>query len=632
MYRIWFAAETMVFIWFLIFLFFNPINAQQYYDPSDCSENTNYPGSRYTCNHSYQHPCQTFLVYRASHYFKTISDVSQLFQLDPAELLHLNNLKSQLKVLEPGREVLVPIKCSCLGQFFQATFNYTVPENSTVDLSDIACRIFEGLAKPGTLVEENTSEGNNVEVGTKLHVPLKCACPDNSSNSSGVKYLVTYPLVEGDEPSILSEKFSISPVDLWVANNFQPWPTIYPNTTVLIPLKTDPVINFSIPRSPPPSPGFLPTILVQKTTNTKLRNLYIAGSVVGFILLLAALIVCGLHVKALRKFKVVKLQSFNTRSSQLSCPTPSSPRSGQLTGRSSATSCLSPDLLAGIKYSLRNYSIEDLKRATDDFSEERKIGDQAYKGLNMDNAEMMIKLMRFEQTRQVIDIHSKINHINILNLLGVCYGENDYSWSYLVFELPSNGCLRDLLSNSSNPLRWDKRTQIAFDIATALHYLHYCIFPTYAHLSVNSRNIFVTTDWRAKLTNIRTNPAVGSSRGNENIESVKGCVAPEYVVDGSVSEKVDIFAFGVVLLELISGKDDVDGKSFKECIAFLGGKTTEGGCFDGLRSFMDPCLKEDYPLAEALCVTVLAKACVEEDPLHRPSMDDILKVLVRMVR
>ena len=76
--------------------------------------------------------------------------------------------------------------------------------------------------------------------------------------------------------------------------------------------------------------------------------------------------------------------------------------------------------------------------------------------------------------------------------------------------------------------------------------------------------------------------------------------------DGSVSEKVDIFAFGVVLLELISGKDDVDGKSFKECIAFLGGKTTEDGCFDGLRSFMDPCLKEDYPLAEALRLAVLA--------------------------
>ncbi|KAG5238060.1 lysM domain receptor kinase [Salix suchowensis] len=494
----------MFFIWFLIFLFFNP------------TKNTSYPGSRYTCNHSYQHSCQTFFVCRANQYI--LQDVSQLLQVDPAELLHLNNLKSQLKVLGPGRE---------------AAFNYTVPENSTIDLSDIACIIFEGLAKPGTLFEENTSEENNVEMGTELRVPLKCACPDNFSNGSGVKYLVTSPLVEGDEPSILSETFSISPVDLWVANNFQPWPTIYPNTTVFIPLKIDPVINFSI-------------------NALHLQVLWLHGLLVGS----------------------------NGRSSPLSFPTPSSPRSGQLAGRSSATSFLSPDLLACIKYSLRTYSIEDLKRAD---------------GIRTDSPN---------------------------------YRSHKYSEFAWCLFLPGNGCLRDLLSNSSNPLRWDKRTEIAFDIATGLHYLHYCIFPTYAHSSVSSRNIYVTTDWRAKMTNIRANPAAVSSRGTEKIENVKGWAAPEYVVDGSVSEKLDIFAFGVALLELISGKDDVDGKSFKECITFLGGKTIEGGCFDGLRS-----LKEDYPLPEALCLAVLAKACVdEEDPLHRPCIDDILKVLVRMVR
>ncbi|KAG6760700.1 hypothetical protein POTOM_033879 [Populus tomentosa] len=72
-----------------------------------------------------------------------------------------------------------------------------------------------------------------------------------------------------------------------------------------------------------------------------------------------------------------------------------------------------------------------------------------------------------------------------------------------------------------------------------------------------------------------------------------------------------------------------DGNSSKWELAM---KDEMSGCFDGLRSFMNPCLKEDYPLAEALRLAVLAKACVEEDPLQRPSMDDILKVLVRMVR
>ena len=61
------------------------------------------------------------------------------------------------------------------------------------------------------------------------------------------------------------------------------------------------------------------------------------------------------------------------------------------------------------------------------------------------------------------------------------------------------------------------------------------------------------------------------------------------------------------------------------------GGASEGGCFEKLRSFMDPSLKDDYPLAEALCLAVLAKACLEDDPLHRPTMDYIMKVLARMV-
>ncbi|KAM1149109.1 hypothetical protein ACFX13_030389 [Malus domestica] len=178
------------------------------------------------------------------------------------------------------------------------------------------------------------------------------------------------------------------------------------------------------------------------------------------------------------------------------------------------------------------------------------------------------------------------------------------------------GCL----SSPSSPLKWYQRTQITFDIATGLHYLHRCTFPSCAHLDINTRNIFVTANWRATLSNIGSISDLGSSEGND-----KGWVTPEYLLHGSASEKVDIFAFGVVLLELISAREDIDGKLFKESIKFLGGGASEGGFLDQLRSFIDPQL-EDYPLAEALCLAVLEKACVEHDPLHRPSIDDIMKV------
>ncbi|KAJ8768808.1 hypothetical protein K2173_023712 [Erythroxylum novogranatense] len=617
----------MAGLWFYILLCFNAINGQQYYDPSGCWTNSSDPGSRYTCKSS-KDSCNTFIVYRANRHFRTIQNVSQLFEVDAVELLHLNKLTSQWDIIETGREVLVPIKCSCRGQFFQRSFNYVVPENKT--LPEVACIDFEGLLKSNAIVQENPTQENDVKGGTELHVPLKCACPGNFSSDTGVRYLVTYPLMEGDRLDTLSKRFGISLAPFLEANGLGPWATIYPNTTLLVPLEAEPTINFSIPWSPPPIPSFLPTETVETSAREQLRNLYIVGSVVGFVLLIAASVACGLYVKALHSRKIQNLSSFNTRSSPVSLsPNRSSPRSGQ-TGRSSTPSCLSPDLLVGIKYSLKNFSVEDLRRATSNFSEEAKIGEQYYKGL-FDNVEIMIKQMRFEDTRRVIDVHSKINHINIVNLLGVCYGENDFSWSYLLFELPGNGCLRDCLSNPCNSLRWQRRTRMAFDIATGLHYLHYCIFPPYAHMRINSRNIFVTADWRAKLTNIRINPANGCSKDQESSVNFNGGMAPECYPNGSVSEKIDIFAFGVVLLELISGREDTDGKTLKESIAFLGRGASEGGCFEQLKSFVDPCLKEDYPLAEALGLAVLAMACVEDDPQHRPSMDDILKVLGRMV-
>ncbi|XP_039052334.1 lysM domain receptor-like kinase 4 [Hibiscus syriacus] len=620
----------MIYLLFLIWITVSLSFAEQFYDPSDCSSDTSHPGSRYTCD-SVRQSCRTYLVYRANQHFglQKLVNISALFRINPDELLHLNNIASPSETLKPGREVLLPITCLCSGQYFQAGLNYTVPERTSI--SEIACGVFEGLSKSLTLLRENPSQGNDVELGGKLLVPLRCSCPDNFTGVNQVKYLVTYPLLEGDGIIPLSMKFSISVHDLLAANHLEPKSTVFPNTTVLVPLKSDPSINFNIPDSPPPTPGFLPTATVEKTKNTKLKNLYIAGSIVGFLLVTVALLACGLYVKALKKWKGERLQSFTDRNSVLSGSTArSSPLSGQ-TGRSSTNSCLSPDLLAGIKFSLYNYGIDDIKRVTNDFNEDtNKIGEQVYKGL-IDNESVMIKQMKFEDIRRVIDMHSKINHVNIVNLHGVCYGENDFTWSYLVFEFPANGCLRDCLSDQAHRLDWSRRTQIAFDVATVLHYLHYCIFPSYAHMSVNSRNIYVTSKWRAKLANIGSTLAVTSSTRNENADTVDGLVIPEYPMTRPASLKVDIFAFGVVLLELISGNDATKGTLLKDSIGFLGGGENEGGCFEQLRSFIDPCLKDEYLLAEALCLAVLAKACIEDDPLRRPSMDDILKVLGRMV-
>ncbi|KAL2328586.1 hypothetical protein Fmac_022013 [Flemingia macrophylla] len=614
----------MLYLWLVAWICLGACSAQFPYDPNNCTSNEALPETRYSCK-SRHDSCRTFLIYRANEHFNTISKVSELFNKNSDEVLQINNLTSSFhsQVLKEGKEVLIPVNCTCSGEYYQTSLSYKVYENTTY--SDIACGVFEALLKQIILAMENLPQGNRPEAGSELHVPLTCACPgsDNFTMNNKVKYLVTYPIILGDDPYKFIDKFGITLEDFAAVNNLKtlnPLSTIYPETVVLIPLRDGPIRILDIPDSPSPPSSFLPTNPVVLTQGSpQPSNLYIAaGSVVGFLLFIT-LLASGLYMKRLRKSDVVRSFS-STNFPTLWTPT-----------KTSTPWCLSPDLLVGIKYYLLSYSIEELQKATKKFSEENKIGDFIYKG-SVNDLGVMIKRMSLEDTRQVIDLHSKINHINIVNLLGVCYGESNDSWCYLVFELPKNGCLRDCLSEPCNRLNWYKRTQIAFDVATCLYYLHCCSFPSYAHMNVSSRNIFITTNWRGKLADV--GKALASSatltKRNESVEIPKGLVAPEFLLDGSVSEKVDIFAFGILLLELISGRDNFDEKTMKDSFGFLLGEAGVGGCYDGLRSFIDPNLK-DYSLPEALCLSFLAKDCVADDPLHRPTMDDIMKVLAKMV-
>ncbi|KAL5056100.1 hypothetical protein RYX36_036782 [Vicia faba] len=594
--------KIKILLWFIAWISLNSCYSQQPYDISNCYSNQTSPGSRYTCNSTHE-TCKTFLVYRSNHNFQTISQISNLFNKTTNEVLHINNLTSSSEILKQGKEVVIPIECTCSGQFYQAKLTYKVLEN-TQTFSNIACEVFEGLLKYFTLSNENQSQGNyEPKVGDELYVPLRCACPQNfSSNKSVIKYFITYPLIEGDSFDKLKKKFGFSLEDFFEANQLQTYSSVFPMTVVLIPLRNEngPIKILDIPDSPSP-PDFLPTNPSEtQGSSTQASNLYIAGPIIGFFLFIT-LVASGFYMKKLKQSDVAVVDSFNpTNSTTLWSPI-----------RTSTTSCLSPDFLVGLKYCLHNYHIEEIEKATKFFSDVNKIGEVVYKGL-INDIEVMIKRLRFEETSEVIDLHSRINHVNIVNLIGVCYGEgNLISWSYLVFELPKNGCLRDCLLDPCKELNWYRRTQIVFDIATCLYYLHYCSFPSYAHMNVNSRNIFVTEKWRGRLAD------VGGVSNN--------------VLHGNVSQKVDIFAFGVVLLELISGRERCEGKLIKDCVGFLMGEGSEGGgCFEGLRSFVDPNLN-DYSLPEALCLCFLAKDCVKDDPMLRPTMDDIIKVLAKMV-
>ena len=540
-----------------------------------------------------------------------MSEIAGLFGVKVDEVLELNNLTNSSQILQENQEVLLPIRCSCSGGFFQFEITYTAPSDTTY--TNISCDVFEGLVKFSTLSEENSYNPNMIKEGMKLKVPQKCACPDVNDTRNGFQYLVTYPIQESDEPRLIAEKFSIPLGELLAQNSQDADPTLFPNTTVLVPLRNTPAINWNISDPGNQDPGFIPfspSGIIE--TKESRKKFYVVGASVGLFLVFVVLSGTSVYCKSKKRRRGIKLNS---------------------SAQSSTPSCLSPDLIAVMsKYSLTSYTVEELRKATKGFSEDTQLGTSVYKGI-IGYTEFAIKKMGLGDARRTISIHSKINHVNIVKLEGVCYGDGEYSPSFLVFEFAENGCLRDCLKNSLESLPWHKRTQIAFDVAIGLHYIHHCTIPSYIHMNITSRNILITEDWRAKIANLGAGSAINSSRewGRDIAMTTEGWIAPEYLHYGFVSAKVDVFAFGVLLFELLSAKEVRDRSILRERLCFLYGGGGATDCFDELRGFLDPNLK-DYPIGDALCMTVLAKGCVEKDPMQRPSMNDILKIIARMVR
>ncbi|KAJ0970351.1 hypothetical protein J5N97_023228 [Dioscorea zingiberensis] len=593
----------MLLMYLITFMLFKFISSKQVYDSILCSaDGISQAASRYTCDHNSVSSCATFIVYRARNGYDTIPEISRLFGVHKSKLLLHNNLSSNTPSmnLEKNWEVVIPIKCSCLGGFFQSNVSFPVSNGDTY--YHIACEVFEGIVKSHALALENQIEEKKFSSKVKLNVPLRCACPDTNDTRDGILYLVTYPIVEFDNLELLAAKFNISSEDIFKANGIGTFSAIFPNTTLLVPLRAKPNINSSI--TIPNNAGAAPPVILNNEANNsvKEKHFYLARyEVMSFPLIILVFFCLGLYIK--RRHKPRDDDDDDAK-------------------HISSTSCLYPNLVAGLmsKYSLISYTIEELSEVTNNFSEDTKLGLSTHKGSLKGNIEVVIKKMKYGDACKMINIHSTINHSSIVKLEGVCYGEDDgKSPSYLVFEFASKGCLRDCLKENPSLLPWEKRTQIAFDIAVGLHYIHHCTIPSYTHMNINATNILITSEWRAKIANL----------GHEmEKEKEKEWIAPEYLQQGLVSTKVDVFAFGVVLFELLMGREMKDESLVKE----FSGKVGINGCLEEtMREFMDPCLRDYSSInGEALCMSFLAKACVDDDPQHRPSMDDILKILARI--
>ncbi|KAG5551722.1 hypothetical protein RHGRI_009959 [Rhododendron griersonianum] len=286
------------------------------------------------------------------------------------------------------------------------------------------------------------------------------------------------------------------------------------------------------------------------------------------------------------------------------------------------------------------FSYEELAKATNDFSIGHKIGQGGlgavyYAELRGEKA--AIKKMDMMATREFLvelKVLTHVHHLNLVRLIGYCVEGS----LFLVYEYIENGNLSQHLHGTGwDPLPWSTRVQIALDSARGLEYIHEHSVPVYIHRDIKTANILIDKNFRAKVANFGLTKLteVGGSSLPTRLVGTFGYVPPEYAQYGNVSPKIDVYAFGVVLYELISAKEAIvnAGGSMLESkglVALFEDVLNQPNPREKLCKLVDPRLGDSYPIDSVRKLAQLAKACTQENPLLRPSMRSAVVALMTL--
>uniref|UniRef100_A0A7N1A659 non-specific serine/threonine protein kinase n=1 Tax=Kalanchoe fedtschenkoi TaxID=63787 RepID=A0A7N1A659_KALFE len=225
-----------------------------------------------------------------------------------------------------------------------------------------------------------------------------------------------------------------------------------------------------------------------------------------------------------------------------------------------------------------------------------------------------------------VETLGKIRHKNIVRLW-CCYNKGDCK--LLVYEYMPKGSLGDLLHSSKGcSLDWPARYKIALDAAEGLSYLHHDCNPPIIHRDVKANNILLDGELGARVSDFGVAKALAS--GSKAIESMSiiagscGYIAPEYAYTLRVNEKSDIYSFGVVLLELVTGKPPLDPEyGEKDLVKWVSAVISNG---TDMAYVIDPNLDSSHK--EEICrVLNIGLLCTNSLPINRPSMRKVVKML-----
>ncbi|CAL5348867.1 hypothetical protein CsSME_00035536 [Camellia sinensis var. sinensis] len=289
-------------------------------------------------------------------------------------------------------------------------------------------------------------------------------------------------------------------------------------------------------------------------------------------------------------------------------------------------------------FQIREFSHSDLFSATNSFSVDTFLGKGSHGSVykaSLDDGELIAAVKKTTTTssetncttspaENEIEILSRVRSPRLVNLIG--FGVDSDNRKLIVVEFMPNGSLYDLLHNSTRPPGWRRRVRFALQIAKAVQHLHLSN-PPVIHRDIKSSNVLIDDEWKARLGDFGL-----ALRGHVEDVRVKctppagtlGYLDPGYLAPGDLSTKSDVFSFGILLLEIISGRNAIDMNYSPPSVVDWAAPLIRGGDYAGI---CDPRIGPPEDAAAMRQLAVLAARCVRSTAEKRPEMSDAVDCL-----
>ncbi|KAL0696685.1 hypothetical protein Bca4012_063865 [Brassica carinata] len=591
--------------------------------------------------------CTSFLAFKPNKN-QTFSIIQSMFDALPSDIT---------ADVTTG-DIYVRKNCSCLTTTpheYATNTTFTIRQNRS-SVSDAVVSAYSGLSFP-------LNSSREARAGAVVSVQLLCGC------SSGLwNYLMSYVTVSGDSVLSLSSRFGVSMDRIERVNGISNPDNVTTGDLIYIPLDSVPGVPYETKKTTPPAPFPSPTLTNRNISAADQVNhtskggghvpyIWIVG---GLTVVLALLVICILVCICVRSsscsssdedsgghsFQILRKSGFFCGSGRYNCC-----RSGdfrQTNGETQSQQVVAiPKALGDGMFEIEKptvFTYDKICAATDGFADSNLLGHGNYGSVFfglLREREVAVKRMTATKTKEFaaeMKVLSKVHHSNLVELIGYAATSDEL---FVVYEYVQKGMLKNHLhdpqSKGNTPLSWIMRNQIALDAARGLEYIHEHTKTHYVHRDIKTSNILLDEAFRAKISDFGLAKLVEKTGEGEvsvtKVVGTYGYLAPEYLSDGLATSRSDVYAFGVVLFEIISGREAVirteaiknpERRPLASIMLAVLKSSPDSMNMSSLKEFIDPNMVDLYPHDCLFKVAMLAKQCVDDDPILRPNMKQVV--------